>query len=127
LINRHAKNVFVYKPFGEVTSLAGNLSDERHRFNGNQQDSAGILDYDARSYTPGLGIFLQPDSMVPDYENPQALNRYSYVFNNPLNLTDPTGHAPAKEGDQHRNSRVFNTPGRREPTIARQSHRTASG
>ena len=27
-------------------------------------------------------------------QNPQALNRYSYVFNNPLRYTDPTGHWP---------------------------------
>jgi hypothetical protein len=27
--------------------------------------------------------------------NPQALNRYSYVLNNPLKYTDPTGHSPA--------------------------------
>jgi hypothetical protein len=27
-------------------------------------------------------------------QNPQALNRYSYVLNNPMRWTDPTGHAP---------------------------------
>jgi hypothetical protein len=26
--------------------------------------------------------------------NPQALNRFTYVFNNPIKLTDPTGHCP---------------------------------
>jgi hypothetical protein len=29
---------------------------------------------------------------VPGYANPQNLNRYSYVTNNPLRYTDPTGH-----------------------------------
>jgi hypothetical protein len=29
---------------------------------------------------------------VPGYANPQNLNRYSYVLNNPVKLTDPTGH-----------------------------------
>ena len=41
-----------------------------------------------------VGRFLQPDSVVPDYADPQSLNRYSYVLNNPLRYTDPTGQWP---------------------------------
>jgi hypothetical protein len=37
---------------------------------------------------------VSADSIVPGAGNPQALNRYSYVFNSPLNYTDPTGHCP---------------------------------
>ena len=29
---------------------------------------------------------------MPGYANPQHLNRYSYVLNNPIKLTDPSGH-----------------------------------
>jgi hypothetical protein len=32
------------------------------------------------------------DSKVPT--NPQAWDKYSYSFNNPLNLNDPSGHSP---------------------------------
>jgi hypothetical protein len=32
--------------------------------------------------------------MIPNSTNTQALNRYSYCFNNPLKYTDPTGHWP---------------------------------
>lgn len=40
-----------------------------------------------------LGRFAQADTIVPDPGNPQSLNRYSYVLNNALKYTDPTGHA----------------------------------
>jgi hypothetical protein len=39
-----------------------------------------------------MNRFLSADSIVPEYGNPQNLNRYSYVNNNPLRYTDPTGH-----------------------------------
>lgn len=32
------------------------------------------------------------DTVVPNVTNPQSLNRYSYVLNNPSRYTDPTGH-----------------------------------
>jgi hypothetical protein len=50
------------------------------------------MDYNARYYSPGLGRFVSPDTVVPEPSNPQALNRYSYVTNNPLRGGDPTGH-----------------------------------
>src|SRR6188474_1487363 len=60
----------------------------------------GIYHYGARFYSPKLGRFLSPDTIVPGYANPQDLNRFSYVRNNPLKYTDPTGHTPAcDDGD----------------------------
>jgi len=35
---------------------------------------------------------VQADTLVPEPGNPQALNRYAYVNNNPLKYTDPSGH-----------------------------------
>ncbi len=35
---------------------------------------------------------MSADTVVPGAGNPQALNRYTYVLNNPLKYTDPTGH-----------------------------------
>jgi hypothetical protein len=37
---------------------------------------------------------VSADSIVPGAGNPQALNRYAYVFNNPLRYVDPSGHCP---------------------------------
>jgi hypothetical protein len=39
-----------------------------------------------------LARFISADTIVPDPANPQALNRYAYVLNNPLKYTDPSGH-----------------------------------
>ena len=52
----------------------------------------GLYYYNARYYAPSLGRFLSADTLVPDPQNPQSLNRYAYVLNRPLNYSDPTGH-----------------------------------
>ena len=52
------------------------------------------MDYNARMYDPLLARFIQPDDIVPDAFTPQSLNRFSYVLNDPVNLSDPSGHKP---------------------------------
>jgi hypothetical protein len=46
----------------------------------------------ARWYDAQLGRWISADTIVPDPANPQSLNRYSYVYNNPLKYVDPSGH-----------------------------------
>jgi hypothetical protein len=43
-------------------------------------------------YSPLIGRFLSADSIVPGAGNPQNLNRYSFVGNNPVKYIDPSGH-----------------------------------
>ncbi|MDR4504842.1 MAG: RHS repeat-associated core domain-containing protein [Candidatus Scalindua sp.] len=52
----------------------------------------GLYYYGARCYDPLLVRFTTADPIVPDPTNPQSLNRYSYVLNNPLKYIDPAGH-----------------------------------
>lgn len=51
-----------------------------------------------RLYDPGLGRFLQADPMVQDPLNSQSLNRCSYVLDNPMTYTDPTGYFSVGDG-----------------------------
>jgi RHS repeat-associated protein len=81
-----------FYPFGETRFTTGTMFTDK-LFTGQRQISElGIYHYGARFYSPKLGRFLSADTIVPGYANPQNLNRYSYVINNPLRYTDPTGH-----------------------------------
>ena len=55
-------------------------------------DAAGAVHMNGRLYDPALGRFLRADPFVQFPANLQNHNRYSYVLNNPLSLTDPSGH-----------------------------------
>jgi hypothetical protein len=46
----------------------------------------------ARWLDPELGRFISPDSIVPEANDPQALNRYAYARNSPLTYVDTSGH-----------------------------------
>ena len=73
---------------------------EQYRSTGKERDAETNLDYfGARYFSAAQGRFTTPDwsekpQAIPyaDLTNPQTLNLYSYVVNNPLNRTDPLGH-----------------------------------
>jgi len=80
----------LYFPYGSQRTVEEVASD--YRYTGQRWEEAiGLYDYKARWYDPALGRFIQPDSIVPEPGNPQALNRYAYVVGNPVVRTDPTG------------------------------------
>jgi RHS repeat-associated protein len=54
-------------------------------------DRMGLVHMNGRLYDPLLGRMLSPDPIVQEPYNAQNLNRYSYVLNNPLSYTDPSG------------------------------------
>ncbi|MGE0278874.1 MAG: RHS repeat domain-containing protein [Nitrospiraceae bacterium] len=54
-------------------------------------DAANIVHMNGRLYDPALGRMLSADPIVQELFNAQNLNRYTYVLNNPLSFTDPTG------------------------------------
>jgi len=90
----------LYSRKGAAVVLAGSFWSGggrpiHRRFTGQRWEaSLGLYDYRARFYDPALGRFLQPDPLVPEPGNPQALNRYAYVYHNPLRYIDGDGHLP---------------------------------
>jgi RHS repeat-associated protein len=74
-----------------------------HKFTGKDRDAESAptlqpldgLDYFGARYNSSLnGRFMSPDPaglLVADASDPQSWNQYSYVGNNPVNMTDPTG------------------------------------
>jgi len=101
-----ATDVSDYYPFGgerAVSSAAGN----KFKFTGKERDSeSGLDNFGARFDSSVLGRFMSPDwsakpEAVPyaDLGNPQNLNLYAYVKDNPLNSTDPDGHC-TKDGKE---------------------------
>jgi len=69
-------------------------------FTGKERDSeSGLDNFGARYNSSSIGRFMTPDwSAKPQgvpyavFDDPQSLNLYAYVRNNPLNRTDPSGH-----------------------------------
>ena len=62
-------------------------------FTGKSYDAkASLMDYSARWYSPNYGRFITEDTFFGWMDEPLSLNKYSYVHNNPIKYTDPTGN-----------------------------------
>jgi RHS repeat-associated protein len=89
-------------PFGDaLTCSGGNLqAPTEHHFTGKERDTESGNDYfGARYYASSMGRFMSPDwsakvEPVPysKLDDPQTLNLYAYVTNNPLTRRDLDGH-----------------------------------
>ena len=80
-----------YYPYGEFIPPSGGTGNIL-KFTGKERDTeSGLDNFEARYDASSLGRFMTPDPMGGHLENPQSLNKYAYVLNNPTSLTDPTG------------------------------------
>jgi RHS repeat-associated protein len=94
-----AANVGARNVTGNGSNAFGYVDDSaRQQFTGHERDEETGLDYmQARHYGSALGRFVSVDTVGGKATDPQTLNLYAYVNNNPLKYTDPTGHAKQKE------------------------------
>ena len=93
---------FSYDAFGKTRNLNGSnvttttmpVPSVRRGFTGHEmlaEFSGGFIHMNGRLYDPNLGRFMTADPTVQFEGYSQSYNRYSYVLNNPLGFTDPTG------------------------------------
>jgi len=94
-------------PFGDGLACTGGTDATEHHFTGKERDAESGNDYfGARYYNSNMGRFMSPDwsvkiTPVPyaKLSDPQSLNLYAYVLNNPLSHADADGHWIQLTGD----------------------------
>jgi RHS repeat-associated protein len=74
----------------------GNLM-ERGSMDHEHLDDFGLINMNGRLYDPVLGRFLNADPVIQFPGFTQSYNSYSYVMNNPLRFTDPTGYTASTD------------------------------
>jgi RHS repeat-associated protein len=90
-----------YEPFGKrrnangVTDANGTLTatSTRRGFTGHEHDDeVGLINMNGRVYDQAIGRFLSADPTLQAPTYMQSYNRYAYMWNSPLNGTDPSGY-----------------------------------
>ncbi len=86
-------------PFPNQRNGDLNRPDQTTRgFTGHEHlNNVAITHMNGRAYDYNLGRFLSVDPVIQFPANSQSLNPYSYIMNNPLSGTDPTGYSTCTE------------------------------
>jgi RHS repeat-associated protein len=90
----------MYYPYGQSWRTAGAwVRQEFGAFRDSVLGGDEVYVTPFRHYRTDVYRWLSPDPLAGDVMNPQSLNRYAYVLNNPVNLIDPLGLQDG--GQQH--------------------------
>lgn len=92
-----------YDSWGKRRSLSGSETPDsidgvidNKGFTGHEMlDKLDLVHMNGRIYDPLVARFMSADPIIQDPMHSQSYNRYTYVWNNPTNLTDPTGFMAA--------------------------------
>jgi RHS repeat-associated protein len=95
------KEKMAYDSWGKRRSLTGHATPDstdgqvdNKGFTGHEMlDQLDLVHMNGRVYDPMVARFMSADTTIQNPEHGQSYNRYSYVWNNPTNLTDPSGFA----------------------------------
>lgn len=80
---------YSYEPFGSTTATGS--STNTYQYTGRENDGTGLYFYRARYYSPSVGRFISED---PLQFRANSVNFYELGYDDPINLTDPTGEQP---------------------------------
>ncbi|NVD69553.1 VCBS repeat-containing protein [Duganella sp. BJB1802] len=97
--NGAAKESLAYDSWGKRMSLTGAAADtklagatDNKGYTGHEMlDQLELVHMNGRVYDPFIARFMSADPYIQDPGHSQSYNRYTYVWNNPTNMTDPTG------------------------------------
>ena len=92
-----------------VTTASGDAFFNEVTFTGSVADASGLLYMNARYYNPSTARFLSQDTYTGSASVPWTQHLYAYCNNNPVNMVDPTGHAPV--GPMRKNMVCINDGG----------------
>ena len=99
-----------YHPYGSTKTTTDETGNP-FAYNGEARDVTGLDYLRARYYDSQVGTFLTEDSYSGELTDPLSQNLYTYVQNNPVNYTDPSGHR--KMGLNVPRRRIINTRNQR--------------
>jgi RHS repeat-associated protein len=91
--NGGVEGSFASLPWGDGYSASGSDLDPYHFAQLDQDSESGTQHAQFRQDSSTQGRWMSPDPYDGSYRmgNPQSFNRYGYVMNNPLSMTDPLG------------------------------------
>ncbi len=82
-----------YASLGPGNYLTGTPVGQQEGYAGHEDlEGIGLVEMEGRVYDPEVGRFLSPDPNVQYPESSQGYDRYSYVNDNPMSLSDPSGY-----------------------------------
>ncbi len=91
----------MYDSWGKVVGTTGSLADtigaaNPFRYRGYYYDAeTGLYYLNSRYYDPEVGRFVNADAALGQVGNIQGHNMFAYCFNNPVNMSDPSGNWPS--------------------------------
>lgn len=87
-------NAYDYDIWGNILSSTESMSNPFKYTSEIYDEETGFYYLRARYYDPSIGRFINEDTYEGQIDNPLSLNLYTYVHNNPLRYSDPSGHMP---------------------------------